>query len=76
MTFLHGSTFLEEIFIQRNLIHYFTEKWQHPGPVYYYLPIIFAGAFPWSVALVWGAAITLRSALPNQGKTHDWAEKI
>jgi len=75
MTFLHGSTFLEEIFIQRNLIHYFTEKWQHPGPVYYYLPVIFAGAFPWSLALVWGATIALRSTLPDPAKTHDMAEK-
>ena len=68
MTALHGTVFLEEIFLQRNLIRYFTNKWQHPGPFYYYLPIVFAGAFPWSIALLWGLALSLRQSAAHWRK--------
>ncbi|RLB12292.1 MAG: hypothetical protein DRG82_17240 [Deltaproteobacteria bacterium] len=62
MTTLHGGAFLEEHFLQRNLQRYFTDKWQHPGPVYYFLPVVFAGSFPWSLCLCAGLVKLFRSA--------------
>jgi len=55
----HGRAYFEEFFLQRNLQRYFTDRWAHPGPLYYYLPILIIGSFPWSLALVGGASQSL-----------------
>lgn len=50
----HGMEFITEIFLRRNIDHYFTNRWQHEGPLYYYLPVLLAGTFPWTAALAGG----------------------
>ena len=57
---VHGTAYLEEFFLQRNLQRYFTDRWAHAGPLYYYLPILIIGSFPWTLALIGGAAESLR----------------
>ncbi|MFC1613854.1 ArnT family glycosyltransferase [Gemmatimonadota bacterium] len=69
MYYLHGPAYLEEFFLHRNLQRYFTNRWAHPGPVYYYLPIIIIGAFPWSLALIGGIAQSLGQLWTNWKKT-------
>lgn len=54
----HGMSFITEIFLNRNIQHYFTDRWQHEGPLYYYLPVLLAGTFPWTAALAGGLART------------------
>ena len=60
---LHGVSFLDEHFIQRNVNRYFTDKWQHSGSILYYLPVLIAGAFPWTVAFVGGLGTVSRRIL-------------
>ncbi len=59
---LHGVSFLEEHFIQRNVSRYFTDKWQHPGSIFYYIPVLIAGSFPWTAAFLGGLGSILRQA--------------
>ena len=59
MSLMHGTAYLEEFFLHRNLLRYFTDRWSHSAPVYYYLPIVIIGSFPWTLALIGGAARSL-----------------
>ncbi len=60
---LHGQDFLVEHFIGRNLQRYFTNRWEHSGPPWYYLPVLIAGTFPWTAAVVAGVYASARKAL-------------
>ena len=62
---LHGGQFLHEHFIGRNLERYFTNRWEHAGPPWYYLPVLIAGTFPWTIAFVAGVVSSVRKALTN-----------
>ncbi len=57
---LHGQDFLVEHFIGRNLQRYFTNRWEHAGPPWYYLPVLIAGTFPWTVAFAAGVYTSIR----------------
>ncbi|MFH1069707.1 MAG: glycosyltransferase family 39 protein [Candidatus Glassbacteria bacterium] len=57
---VHGGSFLDEHFLQRNVERYFTDRWQHPGPLYYYLPVLLAGAFPWTILVAAGVVSAVR----------------
>jgi 4-amino-4-deoxy-L-arabinose transferase-like glycosyltransferase len=65
---LHGVSFLDEHFIQRNVNRYFTDKWQHPGSILYYIPVLIAGAFPWTVAFLGGLGTILRPKFRRERK--------
>jgi 4-amino-4-deoxy-L-arabinose transferase-like glycosyltransferase len=60
---LHGQDFLVEHFIGRNLQRYFTNRWEHAGPPWYYLPVLIAGTFPWTVAFAAGVYTSIRKVL-------------
>ncbi len=47
-----GKRFVDEFFIQHHLERYVSERFQHPGPVYYYLPVLLVGFFPWTPLLL------------------------
>ncbi len=63
MTWRHGSAFLEESLLQQNVLRYATNRWEHSGPLWYYLPVLLAGAFPWTAAFLRGAWLSGRAAL-------------
>ncbi|MCE5272221.1 glycosyltransferase family 39 protein [bacterium] len=66
----HGMEFITEIFLRRNIDHYFTNRWQHEGPLYYYLPVLLVGAFPWTAALaggLWRSAAGVRDVVTRRG---------
>jgi len=65
---LHGVSFLDEHFIQRNVNRYFTNKWQHPGSILYYIPVLIAGAFPWTAAFLGGLGTILRPKFRRERK--------
>ena len=52
----HGSTFIDQFFVQHHFARFVSNKYHHPGPIYFYLPVVISLAFPWTVGL--GAAIS------------------
>ena len=55
VTARHGWTFIDDFFIQHHFARYVSNKYLHPQPFYFYLPMILGLAFPWSAFLVAGA---------------------
>src|SRR5207342_3414845 len=43
-----GRTFVDVFLLNHNLQRFTSTIHSHPGPVYYYLPILLAGLFPWT----------------------------
>jgi 4-amino-4-deoxy-L-arabinose transferase-like glycosyltransferase len=48
----HGWPFINEFFVQHHFARYFSNKYQHPQPIYFYLPVILMLALPWTVFLI------------------------
>jgi 4-amino-4-deoxy-L-arabinose transferase-like glycosyltransferase len=48
----HGWTFVDEFFIQHHFARYISNKYHHPQPFYFYLPVIALLALPWTGFLV------------------------
>lgn len=48
----HGWRFVDEFFVQHHFERYMTERFRHPGPIYYYLPVLLVGSFPWTPLLI------------------------
>ncbi len=47
----HGNEFINEFIIQHHFARYFSNKYQHPQPFYFYLPITLLLALPWTFFL-------------------------
>lgn len=43
-----GFHFVEVFLLNHNLERFTSTIHNHPGPIYYYLPVLFLGVFPWS----------------------------
>ena len=43
----HGLKFWNDFVVNRNIDRYLSTVHHHPGPVYYYLPVLVIGLFPW-----------------------------
>jgi 4-amino-4-deoxy-L-arabinose transferase-like glycosyltransferase len=50
----HGWAFIDEFFVQHHFARYFSNKYRHPGPVYYYVVILVALTLPWTLLIVEG----------------------
>ena len=48
----HGWSFIDEFFIQHHFARYVSDKYQHPQPVYFYIPIVLMLTVPWTVVLI------------------------
>ena len=48
----HGSTFIDEFFVQHHFARFVSNKYHHPQPVYFYPAIILMLALPWTAVLV------------------------
>jgi len=48
----HGWRFVQEFFIEHHFLRYATGRFQHPGPLYYYIPVLLVGTFPWTPFLL------------------------
>lgn len=68
----HGTTFVNEFFIQQHFARYVSNKYHHPQPVYFYLPIILMLALPWTFFFVSGAA----SLRETNARADDAATKL
>src|SRR5262245_14763765 len=66
----HGELFWNDFIVNRNIERYTSTIHRHPGPVYYYLPILVIGLFHWGALFpfaVGAAAASGLSGLPDQG---------
>lgn len=48
----HGWPFVNEFFVQHHFARYFSNKYQHPQPVYFYLPVMLMLSLPWTLFLI------------------------
>jgi len=44
----NGWTFIQELFIKHHVSRFSTEALQHPQPIWFFLPVLLAGMFPWT----------------------------
>jgi len=51
-----GQAFLDVFILDHNVRRFTSEVHRHPGPPYYYLPVLLAGVFPWSGLVLPGLA--------------------
>jgi len=47
----HGWTFINQFFVQHHFARFVTNKYHHPGPFYFYLPVLVGLALPWTIVL-------------------------
>jgi 4-amino-4-deoxy-L-arabinose transferase-like glycosyltransferase len=48
----HGWTFVDQFIIQHHFARFATNKYHHPAPFYFYLPVLAGLALPWTAQLV------------------------
>ena len=57
----HGWSFVDEFFVQHHFARYVSNKYQHPQPFYFYLPVMALLALPWTAFLVAGIGGAVRA---------------
>lgn len=50
----HGWTFIDQFIVQHHFARFLSNKYHHPQPFYFYLPIILLMVLPWTVVLIAG----------------------
>lgn len=55
MLAMHGRIFFDQFIVQHHFARFVSNKYHHPGPIYFYLPVVIGLALPWTFAL--GGAI-------------------
>ena len=50
----HGHEFVDEFFVRHHFARFVSNKYHHPQPFYFYLPITLMLALPWTAFLVGG----------------------
>lgn len=58
----HGQLFIDEFFIQHHFQRFTSNKYHHPGPIYFFVLIILAGIFPWTAFLLAGVVRAIKNA--------------
>ena len=67
----HGWIFIDQFIIQHHFARFVSNKYHHPGPIYFYLPVIVGLAAPWTLGL--GAAlISARRWVWRGQNASDW----
>jgi 4-amino-4-deoxy-L-arabinose transferase-like glycosyltransferase len=56
VTARHGWAFVDEFFVQHHFARYTSNKYHHPQPFYFYVPIVLMLALPWTFFLLSGLA--------------------
>jgi 4-amino-4-deoxy-L-arabinose transferase-like glycosyltransferase len=63
----HGWTFVNQFVVQHHFARFVTNKYHHPGPFYFYLPVLAGIALPWTVVL--GASLVSARRWNWQGES-------
>jgi 4-amino-4-deoxy-L-arabinose transferase-like glycosyltransferase len=61
-----GRAFVDVFLLGHNVARFTSTVHNHPGPIFYYVPVILAGFFPWSGLLV----PALAGLRPKSSRTH------
>jgi 4-amino-4-deoxy-L-arabinose transferase-like glycosyltransferase len=48
----HGWTFVDEFFVQHHFARYVSNKYHHPQPFYFFVPVVALLALPWTPFLI------------------------
>ena len=59
MYYRHGRTFVDQFIIQHHFARFVSNKYRHPQPFYFYLPVVALLVLPWTGVLI-GAATGAR----------------
>jgi 4-amino-4-deoxy-L-arabinose transferase-like glycosyltransferase len=68
----HGWSFVDEFFIQHHFARYTSNKYHHPQPFYFYLPVILLMLLPWTPYLVESIAGARRWQLRAPNALSKW----
>jgi 4-amino-4-deoxy-L-arabinose transferase-like glycosyltransferase len=60
VTARHGWTFIDDFFIQHHFARFVSNKYHHPQPFWFYLPMMASLAFPWTALLIASLAAVRR----------------
>ncbi|HXT61523.1 MAG TPA: glycosyltransferase family 39 protein [Pyrinomonadaceae bacterium] len=60
MLYRHGWTFIDQFIIQHHFARFLSNKYHHPQPIYFYVPIVLLMVLPWTVVLIAGLASSRR----------------
>jgi len=60
VTARHGWLFIDEFFVQHHFARFVSNKYHHPQPFWFYLPMMAALIFPWTAFLVGSFRTTAR----------------
>lgn len=52
MYYRHGWTFVDQFIIQHHVARFVSNKYHHPQPFYFYLPVFALLVLPWTVVLI------------------------
>ena len=47
----HGWLFIDQFIIEHHFARFATNKYHHPAPVYFYIPVLIVIALPWTIVL-------------------------
>ncbi|MEW6731196.1 MAG: glycosyltransferase family 39 protein [Acidobacteriota bacterium] len=72
----HGWLFIDEFFIQHHFQRYTSNKYHHPGPVYYFLGIILVGVTPWSLLILNSAVRGIKKLFNGRQLLDCWHSAI
>jgi 4-amino-4-deoxy-L-arabinose transferase-like glycosyltransferase len=50
----HGWTFIDQFIVQHHFKRFLSNKYHHPQPIYFYVPVVLLMALPWTIALIAG----------------------
>ena len=52
MVYRHGWIFIDQFIVQHHFARFLSNKYHHPQPVYFYVPVLLLMALPWTVVLI------------------------
>ncbi len=64
MIHLHGRLFINGFLEANNVTRYLQAEHRETSPVWFFLPVLLGGFFPWSLALPWALASAWREGKP------------
>ncbi len=52
MIYRHGWTFIDQFIVQHHFARFVSNKYRHPQPFYFYVPVVAALVLPWTMVLI------------------------
>lgn len=73
----HGWLFIDEFFVQHHFARYASNKYHHPQPFYFYLPVTALLALPWTPFLIAALNTTVRATnFRSQNRGNDAGNRL